>query len=681
MLAILALWCLAGTLGGQTMIYSQDFYYGRPNGWATDNQGLPYPIGWYYYDDGGYSPSTETRCMGHTSPNTQAANNWVFLQGISMVAGNDYYIVFQQKVMSTAANNLKVTVGTAQSSASQTVTLLTLEGITNGAYVQRTTAYFTPTSSGTYYFAFNCYSNLGTGTLLVDNVDVYRIIPPIPNPTSFSASAVSHTQIDLSWTKFSPSDDIMLAYNSSNTFGTPSAGTNYPVGSTIPGGGTVLYLGPDNGFSHTGLTQNTSYYYKIWSAGEASKDIHSNDSNPIVYSTGLTASATTYRTPMVIVPGVDFLESFNDPSFPPPNWYTQALAKTPGDWLRFTSGRIWLDLYSYYDMLPYSGAGMAGFDSFSYPNIRGILVTPPLDLPNEGYKLVFWMYRDTGLTNSDLVHIWYNTADNLTGATRLGTVYRYIQPDEGLTDGWYPFSFNLPAGSSANYCYVIFEGVGNYGNRMFVDDVRFTYEEPLPVELSSFTVTTSVNNHPLLTWISQSETNMACYRIYRGMTNDPAEAFLINPYIPASNTTQQQTYVYHDTEPCVNGTYYYWLESGDLDGTSSLYGPVAITLDFSYQYQPNIPLVTEINSIYPNPFNPSTTISFGLETRSEVDIAVYNARGQRVRGLLKEYRNPGNYRLFWDGADASGRACSSGQYYIVMRAGKDVFTRKAILVK
>lgn len=85
------------------------------------------------------------------------------------------------------------------------------------------------------------------------------------NPTHFTAEASSSTQVDLSWVPNPSGNNVMLAYNTSSTFGTPADGTSYTAGSTIAGGGTVLYKGSNTSFNHTSLTAGTKYYYKLWS--------------------------------------------------------------------------------------------------------------------------------------------------------------------------------------------------------------------------------------------------------------------------------------------------------------------------------------------------------------------------------------------------------------------------------
>jgi len=109
-------------------------------------------------------------------------------------------------------------------------------------------------------------------------------VAAVEDPTSFSASVQSTEQIDLSWTDNASSDNVLLAWNSSNTFGTPIDGQTYSASDAISGGGTVLQYSATDSYSHTSLTQSTTYYYKAWS------DDGSN------YSSGVTTDATTLKT-------------------------------------------------------------------------------------------------------------------------------------------------------------------------------------------------------------------------------------------------------------------------------------------------------------------------------------------------------------------------------------------------
>ena len=92
-------------------------------------------------------------------------------------------------------------------------------------------------------------------------------------------------------------------------------------------------------------------------------------------------------------------------------------------------------------------------------------------------------------------------------------------------------------------------------------------------------------------------------------------------------------------------------------------------------------LVTGIDGVFQNPFNPSTTIAYTVRETSEVEILIYNVKGQLVRQLLSQTKQPGNHRELWDGNDNYGTSCASGLYNVVLRAGNKTFNRKAVLLK
>ena len=66
---------------------------------------------------------------------------------------------------------------------------------------------------------------------------------------------------------------------------------------------------------------------------------------------------------------------------------------------------------------------------------------------------------------------------------------------------------------------------------------------------------------------------------------------------------------------------------------------------------------------------------------ADVKIEVYNNRGQLVRNFILGYKEQGSYKLTWEGEDNNGCLCSSGIYYIRMQAGKEIYIKKAVLLK
>ena len=207
-------------------------------------------------------------------------------------------------------------------------------------------------------------------------------------------------------------------------------------------------------------------------------------------------------------------------------------------------------------------------------------------------------------------------------------------------------------------------------------------DQTLPVELSSFTAILTSDFFVRLHWITQSETEVRGFYIYRGTANDVGSAVKVSPLIEASNTSGQHSYEFIDTELTNPGTYYYWLNVQDLDGGESYHGPTTVYYDNDASHgAPGIPLVSGFSSIYPNPFNPSTTIAYGLNKNADVSFIIYNSRGQIVRNISEGQKAAGNWKLTWDGLDDNGNTSSTGVYYIKMNAGKDSFIKKAVLLK
>jgi hypothetical protein len=84
---------------------------------------------------------------------------------------------------------------------------------------------------------------------------------------------------------------------------------------------------------------------------------------------------------------------------------------------------------------------------------------------------------------------------------------------------------------------------------------------------------------------------------------------------------------------------------------------------------------------FPNPFNPTTTISYQLPASNDVELTIYNLLGQQVRSLVKERKPAGFYEVEWDGRDETGKNASSGIYFYRLQAGKYVRTRRLLLIK
>jgi hypothetical protein len=83
----------------------------------------------------------------------------------------------------------------------------------------------------------------------------------------------------------------------------------------------------------------------------------------------------------------------------------------------------------------------------------------------------------------------------------------------------------------------------------------------------------------------------------------------------------------------------------------------------------------------PNPFNPATQIVYELNKGSEIRLAIFNNLGQEVRVLVNKFQSAGQYRIFWDGKDATGRGVASGLYVYRLSSGNVSQTRQMLLLK
>jgi len=93
------------------------------------------------------------------------------------------------------------------------------------------------------------------------------------------------------------------------------------------------------------------------------------------------------------------------------------------------------------------------------------------------------------------------------------------------------------------------------------------------------------------------------------------------------------------------------------------------------------PVVTTLRGNYPNPFNPTTTISFDLAQDGHVAIDVYNIKGQRVQSLANDIYTAGRYSVVWNGDDATGRSVGSGVYFYRMTTVGYTSVQKMLLLK
>jgi hypothetical protein len=115
-------------------------------------------------------------------------------------------------------------------------------------------------------------------------------------------------------------------------------------------------------------------------------------------------------------------------------------------------------------------------------------------------------------------------------------------------------------------------------------------------------------------------------------------------------------------------------------------------VDMGFHYPGFIPQDTEDEYItkllkyylsnYPNPFNPQTTISFQLSENGDVNLSIYNIKGQKVKTIVNEKLEQGLHQIIWDGKNDKNQYVASGVYFYKLEVNnKNIAIKKCLLLK
>jgi len=120
----------------------------------------------------------------------------------------------------------------------------------------------------------------------------------------------------------------------------------------------------------------------------------------------------------------------------------------------------------------------------------------------------------------------------------------------------------------------------------------------------------------------------------------------------------------------------YLFSFNDADNSQS------VTLVTAVETNPQIaPVTFSLSQNYPNPFNGATMIKYSLAKDSDVEIAIYDLVGRKVRTLLSDYHTTGSWHVIWDSKDEIGAQVASGVYLYRIKAGEFTATAKMLFVQ
>ncbi len=297
----------------------------------------------------------------------------------------------------------------------------------------------------------------------------YNVVAPLissattvfDEPGTLVATATGLNEIGLSATSNVTGDDIIVAWESSNTFGTPTG--SYAIGDSISGGGKVIYIGPASGLtSHIGLTQSTRYFYKAWS-------VMGTTYSP----TGKTANAKTLA-PAYTLP---FTESFTSTTELPNGWT---------NWLSSSS-----DTYSW----TATSGGVA--DGCAYSGYYGDIwmISNAITVPANGSIDITFFEKNTYPGDYKKHALYYST----TGAKTLASWTPISDSIKVAPGTWSPSRRYTLFGYPGTTIYLGFFYKGANADGWYVDNVHVeqTPACPCPIDLSVPAIT---NNSADLNW-------------------------------------------------------------------------------------------------------------------------------------------------------------------------------------
>jgi PKD repeat protein len=290
------------------------------------------------------------------------------------------------------------------------------------------------------------------------------------HPPVFNASVTSSTEIELNWTKNQSDQNVIIAVNSTNTFGNPVNGSSYTPGNTLSGGGTIVYLGAAFNYLHTNLNPNTPYYYKAWS--------YSEEYN---YSCGIEDDDLTPCNPIVAFP---YTEDFENGGTIPDCWRQEYVSGDNVDWvfIKGNKGKT-------HPEDAHSGTHNACLQDTDDDDDQSMLISPPFDFSTSlSATLSFWHTQEFFFTGQDDLSVFYRTS--------AVDPWILLETYTNSIITWTNESVNLPDLSSSYY--IAFRGNAKYGYGLCIDD--FTVNANVvsyPIANFSASITTPYISQPV----------------------------------------------------------------------------------------------------------------------------------------------------------------------------------------
>jgi len=287
-----------------------------------------------------------------------------------------------------------------------------------------------------------------TGQLGSGRLNAHKALLALPEvvfavkpPKSVAASPLNHSEIKLNWQKNESDDNVVLIFSKEYKLGTLQKGAVYQVGDVLPNGGTILYMGNADTFTHSELTPGTTYYYKLFSLNQNNE-----------YSSGVTSNATTVCR--IIDPYFEGFEEGVNICLEQENITGNVLWKIgKGNGANFPENSYAgeYNIFLLYDKITDLGSETR-------------LIFPPIDMNGfNNLRLSFALHNQSRSGAIDELAIYYNTSESKTW--KLWKVYKTNQ------DTWLFDILTLPENVRTDEMQICFSGKILGGHGICLDNI------------------------------------------------------------------------------------------------------------------------------------------------------------------------------------------------------------------
>lgn len=476
----------------------------------------------------------------------------------------------------------------------------------------------------------------------------------ITKPDSLRATSASNTQINLTWKDKSANENGFKIERKKGALGT------YAEIATV--GANV------KSYANTGLNANTKYFYRVRAYNALDSSAYSNEAS----ATTLLQAPTSLGAIPVSSSQVDL--TWTDQSANESGFKIERKTGAAGTFAEIVTVGA--------NVTNYSNTGLAIGTPYAY-RIRAFNTTNVSAYSNEAYATLSGTPAtpDTlsamAVSSLQINLAWKDKSSNEDGfriERKQGALGTYA---EIATVGANVTSYANSTGLSVNSKY--FYRVRAYnalGNSIYSNEAGATTLLSTPTNLVATPISSSQIN---LTWTDHTATESG-FKIERktGAAGTYAEIVTVGANVMA----------YSNTGLAAGTQYFYRVRAynatnvsaySNEDEATTLGPPKANASDASKAEGGEniaIPQGIALSPNYPNPFNPSTTISYTLSEGMQVRLTIVNVNGQVVAVLANGYHGAGRYHKIFKGGNLP-----SGVYYAVLRAGMVTRTQSILLAK